>query len=131
MVDINGVHLRSLWASVTFTEKLSSRKNIREIKSVIYDKFTKNKIYNKHRLEVDSWAEKFLKMPKNWLDDVFNPVPNCTDVHRLYVADLYYHSTCMRKYEQKRESVNNSDNRSNSNEVKTLHIVIVRSWARL
>ena len=54
MVDIDDVHLQSLQASGTLTEKLSSRKNISEIKCIIYDKFTKSKIYNKHRLEVDS-----------------------------------------------------------------------------
>ena len=54
MVDIDDVHLRSLQASGTLTEKLSSRKNISEIKCVIYNEFTKSKIYNKHRLEVGS-----------------------------------------------------------------------------
>ena len=29
-------------------------------------------------------------MPKDQIDDVFNPVQDCTDVHRLYGADLYY-----------------------------------------
>ena len=54
MVDIDDVHLRSFQASGTLTEKLSSRKNISEIKCVIYNEFTKSKIYNKHRLEVGS-----------------------------------------------------------------------------
>ena len=40
------------------------------------NKFPKNKIYDKHRLEVDSGSEKFLKMAKNRLDSG---------------ADLYYH----------------------------------------
>ena len=40
------------------------------------NKFPKNKIYDKHRLEVDSSSEKFLKMAKNRLDSG---------------ADLYYH----------------------------------------
>ena len=130
MVDIGDVHLGSLQASGTLTEKLSSRKNIREIKCVIYDKFIKSKIYNKHRLEVDSWKEKFLKMPKGQIDDAFNPVPDCTDVHRLYGADLYYYITCMRNCVQKTQSVNNSDDMGNSNEVKE-YIVPVKNWKRL
>ena len=70
MVEIDDVTSQSLWASGTLREKPSSGKNIREIKCVICDKFTKNKIYDKHRLEVDSRAERFLKMAKNRLDDV-------------------------------------------------------------
>ena len=27
---------------------------------------------------------------------VYNQVSDCTDVHRLYGADLYYHSICMK-----------------------------------
>ena len=59
-------------------------------------------------------------MAKNRLDDVYNRISDCTDVHRLYGADLYYHSTYMRNYVQKTESVYNSDNVSNSNEVENL-----------
>ena len=40
-------------------------------------------------------------MPKDQIDDVFNPVPDCTDVHRLYGADLYYYIICMRNCVQK------------------------------
>ena len=69
-------------------------------------------------------------MPKDQIDDVFNPVPDCTDVHRLYGADLYYYIICMRNCVQKTQSVNNSDNMSNSNKVKE-HIVLVRNWKRL
>ena len=64
------------------------------------NKFPKNKIYDKHRLEVDSHSEKFLKMAKNRLDSG---------------ADLYYHSTCMRNYLQKTKD--NSVSMSNSNEL--------------
>ena len=101
-------------------EKPSSRKNTCEIKCVICDKFTKNKCCDKHRFEVDSGAEKFLKMAKNQLDDVYNHISDWSDTHRLYGADLYYHSTCMRNYVRKTESIGNSDNMSNSNEVENL-----------
>ena len=37
-------------------------------------------------------------MVKNRLNDVYNHISDWTDVHRLYGADLYYHSTCMRNY---------------------------------
>ena len=62
MVEIDNLLSRSLRASGTLREKPSSRKSIREIK--FGDKFTKNKIYDKNTLEVDSRAEKFLKMTK-------------------------------------------------------------------
>ena len=57
-------------------------------------------------------------MAKDQLDDVYNRILCCTDVYKLY--DLYYHSTCMRNYVRKIENVDNSDNVSNSNEVKDL-----------
>ena len=72
---IGDVPSRSLLAFGTLREKPNSRKNIREMKCVISDKFAKNKIYDKRRLEVDSQAEKFLKMAKNRFDDVYN----CTE----------------------------------------------------
>ena len=65
MGEIGDVPSRSLRVSGKLREKPSSRKNIYEIKCVICDKYTKNKICDKHRLEVDSGAEKFLKMAKN------------------------------------------------------------------
>ena len=64
MVEIDHVPSQSLQASGTLREKPSSRNNVREIKGFICDKFTKNKIYDKYRLEVDSRAWKFLKMAK-------------------------------------------------------------------
>lgn len=71
MVEINNLPSKSLRASGTLREKPRWRKNIYETKCVICHKFTKNKIYGKHRLEDDREAKKFLKMAKNWLDDVF------------------------------------------------------------
>ena len=50
-------------------------------------------IYDKHRLEVNSRVKKFLKIANNWLDDVHKRISDCTDVHRLYGADLCHHST--------------------------------------
>ena len=85
-------------------EKPSSRKSIREIKCVNCDKFTKKIFFHKYRLE----------------DDEYNRISDWTNVHILYGADLYYHSTCMRNYVQKTEIVNNYDNMSNSNEVEDL-----------
>ena len=101
-------------------EKPSSRKSIREIKCVNCDKFTKKNFFHKYRLEVESRAENFLKMAKNQLDDEYNRTSDWTNVHILYGADLYYHSTCMRNYVRKTEIVNNYDNMSNSNEVEDL-----------
>ena len=109
MVKIDDVPSRNLPASGTLREKPSSRKNIREIKCVICDKFTKTKIYDKRRLCI---------MAKNKLDDVYNCISDCTDIHKLYGADLYYHNTGMTNYVRKSESVNNSDSISNSNEVE-------------
>ena len=83
MVETDDALSRSLRASGALRVKPNSRKNIREIKRAICDKFTKNKIYDKHRLENDSRAEKYLKMAKNRLDDVHNRISYCTDVHRL------------------------------------------------
>ena len=45
MVKIDKVPSRSLRASRALREKPSSRKNVREIKCVICDKFTKHKNY--------------------------------------------------------------------------------------
>ena len=59
-------------------------------------------------------------MPKNQLDDAYNRISDYTSVHRLYGADLHYHSTCMRNYVLKTESVDNSDIMSNKNEVENL-----------
>ena len=89
MVEIDDLPSQNLLASGTLREKPISRKNICDINCVVCNKFTKNKIY--YRLEFDSRAKKFLKITNNWVDDVHNHVPACTDVHRLYGADLYYH----------------------------------------
>ena len=43
-----------------------------------------------------------------------------TDVQKLHSADLYYHSKSMGNYVQKTERIDNSNDRSNSNEVKDL-----------
>ena len=40
--------------------------------------------------------KKLLKMAKDRLDDAYNRISDCADVHRLHDADLYYNSTCMR-----------------------------------
>ena len=115
MVDIDNATSQSLWASGILREKPSSRKNICQIRCAICDEFTKNKIYDKHILKVDSRVENFLK-----ISDVYNRVSDCAELHRLYGADLYYQSTCMRNYIRKTESVNNLDNMSNINEVEDL-----------
>ena len=115
MVEIDDAPPRKLQTFGTLREKPSSRNNIREIKCVIWGKLTKNNIYDKHRLEVDSRAEKFLKMAKNRLHDLYNRISSCTDVHRLYGSDLYYHSKCMGNYLRKTGSVDNWNDMSNSN----------------
>ena len=115
MVEIDDAPPRKLQTFGTLREKPSSRNNIREIKCVIWGKLTKNNIYDKHRLEVDSRAEKFLKMAKNRLHDLYNCISGCTDVHRLYGSDLYYHSKCMGNYLRKTGSVDNWNDMSNIN----------------
>ena len=115
MVDIDNATSQSLWASGILREKPCSRKNVCQIRCAICDEFAKNKIYDKHILKVDSRAENFLK-----ISDVYNRVSDCAELHRLYGADLYYQSTCMRNYIRKTESVNNLDNMSNINEVEDL-----------
>ena len=59
MVDIDDVHLRSLQASGTLTETLSSRKNIRETKCVIYDKFTEAKFITNTDLKLTAEKKSF------------------------------------------------------------------------
>ena len=59
-------------------------------------------------------------MVKNRLHNVYNCISDCTDVYRLYGTDLYYYSTCMRNSLRKTESIDNSENMSNSNEVEDL-----------
>ena len=62
MVEIDDIPSQNLLASGTLREKPISGKNICDINCVICNKFTKNKIYYKHRLEFDSQAKKFLKI---------------------------------------------------------------------
>ena len=69
MVDVDNATSQSLWASGILREKPSSRKNICQIRCAICDEFTKNKIYDKHILKVDSRVENFLK-----ISDVYNRV---------------------------------------------------------
>ena len=109
MVEIDDLPSRSLGASRNLREKPSSRKNIREINCAICHKFTKNNFYDKHRIAVDSQAKNFLKMSENWLDDAYNYILDCTDAHRMYDKDLYYHSTCMINYVEKQKALSNSD----------------------
>ena len=59
-------------------------------------------------------------MAKNQLDDVYNRISDYTSVHRLYGTNLHYHSTNMRNYVQKKESIDNSDIMSNRNKVEDL-----------
>ena len=47
---------------------------------------------------------KFLEVTKKWLDAVYRRISDCTDASRLYGADIYYHSTCMRNYIRDRKS---------------------------
>ena len=61
MVDIDDVHLRSLQASGTLTETLSSRKNIRETKCIIYDKFTEAKFITNTDLKLTAEKKSFWK----------------------------------------------------------------------
>ena len=65
MVEIDDIPSQNLPASRTLRGKPSSRNNIREITYIICDKFTNNKIYDKHRLENEIRAENFLKTTKN------------------------------------------------------------------
>ena len=107
--------------SGTLRENSSSKKNILEIKCVICNKFTKKKKnYDKYRLEVDSQGETFSKITKNQFDDVYSRILDNTDVQKLYSKDLYYHSKSIGNYVQKTERIDNSNDRSNSNEVKDL-----------
>ena len=48
-------------------------------------------------------------MTKRRLDDVYKRFSDCTDASRLYGADIYYHSTCMRNYIREEESHVNPD----------------------
>ena len=52
----------------------------------------------KNRLEKDRRADKFLEVAKKRLDAVYKRISDCTDASRLYGADIYYHSACMRNY---------------------------------
>ena len=80
----------------------------------------KKKNYDKHRLEVDSQGETFSKITKNQFDDVYSRILDNTDVQKLCSTDLYYHSKSIGNYVQKTERIDNSNERSNSNEVKDL-----------
>ena len=61
------------------------------MKCVICDKFAKNKIHDKRRLEVDIQAEKFLKMAKNRFDDVYSCTEGTHTVWCRFILPLYMH----------------------------------------
>ena len=54
----------------------------------------------------DSRANKFLEVTKKRFDAVYKRTPDCTDASRLYGADIWYHSACMRNYIRERKSDN-------------------------
>ena len=113
----------SLRSTDSTREKPSSGKYVWEILCVICNKKSKDKIREKHRLEKDSRAEKFLEVANKKLDAVYTRVCDCTDPCRMYGADLYYHSTCMRNYIREEKTHDNPDICSPSDVQESDHIV--------
>ena len=110
MIEIDKCASRnSLRTSGTCRENPSSGRYVRDIQCVICNNKSKDNVFDKHRLELDNRVDKFLKVAKNRLDDVYNRISDCTDTARLYGADVCYHSKCMRNYVRETKTADNPE----------------------
>ena len=100
---------RKLRSPDTLREAASSKRNPSDMKCVICNQVTKNKVRKKFRLEWDSRTDNFVAVAKKRLDDVYGRIADCINAKRIWGADIYYHGNCMRGYVRESEEPKKSE----------------------